>query len=91
MMGRASRYLQWQDILYYQRLGMRLYDFGGWYHGHADADLLRINNFRHSSAGRSYAVSIVPKQHRGADGQSCPRRHSVGAEDRLRRPATTGR
>ena len=50
-MGRASRYLQWQDILYYQRLGMRLYDFGGWYHGHTDSDLLRINNFKAEFGG----------------------------------------
>ena len=52
LMGRASRYLQWQDILYYQRLGMRLYDFGGWYHGHADADLLRINDFKAEFGGQ---------------------------------------
>jgi hypothetical protein len=52
MMGRASRYLQWQDILYYQGLGMRLYDFGGWYHGHTDADLLRINNFKAQFGGQ---------------------------------------
>ena len=51
LMGRASRYLQWQDILCYQRLGMRLYDFGGWYRGHSDADLLRINTFKAEFGG----------------------------------------
>jgi hypothetical protein len=49
--GRAHRLLQWRDLVYYRGAGMRLYDFGGWYSGNEDEDLLRINAFKEEFGG----------------------------------------
>jgi len=44
--GRANRWLHWQDILYFKYLGLMEYDFGGWYEGSLDLEKLRINKFK---------------------------------------------
>jgi hypothetical protein len=52
MIGRANRYLHWYDILRYQDAGISLFDFGGWYSGRDDDELLRTNAFKESFGGR---------------------------------------
>jgi hypothetical protein len=56
--GRANRYLHWHDLLRYKRAGIPLFDFGGWYAGRDDEDLLRINAFKEEFGGR-----VVPEFH----------------------------
>lgn len=51
MIGRANRYLHWQDMLRLKQNGMKQYDFGGWYNGDTDQDKLRINNFKQEFGG----------------------------------------
>ena len=46
--GRANRWLIWQDILYFKRLGVIEFDFGGRYEGKEDTERLRINEFKDS-------------------------------------------
>ncbi len=52
VMGRANRYLFWCDILRHQADGLRTFDFGGWYPGKTDAQLLEINHFKEGFGGR---------------------------------------
>jgi hypothetical protein len=52
MIGRANRYLHWHDMLLYQDAGIPLFDFGGWYDGRDDEELLRINAFKEEFGGR---------------------------------------
>lgn len=49
--GRANRYLHWMDILECRRLGIRHFDFGGFYHGESDEKLLRVNAFKQEFGG----------------------------------------
>lgn len=49
--GRANRLHHWRDILYFKRLGAKLYDLGGWYSGDADARRLGINRFKEEFGG----------------------------------------
>jgi hypothetical protein len=58
LIGRANRYLHWQDIRHYKGAGLPLFDFGGWYAGRDDHDLLRINAFKEEFGG-----SIVREFH----------------------------
>jgi hypothetical protein len=58
LIGRANRYLHWHDLLRYQDAGIPLFDFGGWYSGQDDEELLRINAFKESFGGR-----VVPEFH----------------------------
>lgn len=46
--GRANKWLHWQDVLYFKRLGLAEYDFGGWYEGSEDLERLSINRFKES-------------------------------------------
>jgi hypothetical protein len=50
--GRANRYLFWSDILRHQEEGLRIFDFGGWYHGNTDQDRLGINRFKEEFGGK---------------------------------------
>jgi hypothetical protein len=52
IVGRANRLLHWRDILAFKSEGKRVYDFGGWYAGQEDADLLRINQFKEGFGGQ---------------------------------------
>jgi len=51
MIGRANRYLHWQDMLRFKTEGIGLYDVGGWYIGDTDEELLRINRFKAEFGG----------------------------------------
>jgi len=50
--GRANRFLFWQDILRHKAQGLETFDFGGWYPGHKDQTLLDINRFKEEFGGR---------------------------------------
>lgn len=58
MIGRANRCLHWHDLLRYKDAGVPVFDFGGWYSGRDDEELLRINAFKESFGG-----SVVPEFH----------------------------
>ncbi len=51
MIGRANRYLHWQDMLRYKEDGVALYDVGGWYVGDTDEEKLQINKFKAEFGG----------------------------------------
>jgi len=50
--GRANRLLHWEDILYYKKIGLAYYDFGGWYCGSDDLEKLSINQFKEAFGGQ---------------------------------------
>lgn len=52
IIGRANRLLHWNDMLAFKAEGRGVYDFGGWYAGQEDADLLRINQFKEGFGGQ---------------------------------------
>jgi lipid II:glycine glycyltransferase (peptidoglycan interpeptide bridge formation enzyme) len=49
--GRANRYLHWEDMLRFKSAGISTYDFGGWYEGTTDHERLRINKFKEQFGG----------------------------------------
>ena len=51
LVGRANRFLHWDDILYFKGLGISFYDFGGWYGGTEDQEKLAINKFKEAFGG----------------------------------------
>ncbi|WLT30174.1 hypothetical protein [Geothrix sp. PMB-07] len=51
LVGRANRWLHWRDILRFKAEGKAWYDWGGWYEGKENADLLGINQFKESFGG----------------------------------------
>jgi lipid II:glycine glycyltransferase (peptidoglycan interpeptide bridge formation enzyme) len=50
-LGRANRYLNWQNMLYYRQQGYSFFDMGGWYSQNNDESLLRVNHFKESFGG----------------------------------------
>jgi len=52
VIGRANRLLHWRDMLAFKADGLSVYDFGGWYAGDTDQDLLRINQFKEGFGGQ---------------------------------------
>jgi hypothetical protein len=52
IIGRANRLLHWRDMLEFKAEGKGVYDFGGWYAGQDNADLLRINQFKEGFGGQ---------------------------------------
>lgn len=50
--GRANRYLIFKDMLAFKSIGLRIYDFGGWYQGNENSELLRINRFKQEFGGK---------------------------------------
>lgn len=44
--GRAHRAIHWLDIVKFKNLGVKIYDFGGWYAGDSDKTLLNVNTFK---------------------------------------------
>jgi hypothetical protein len=50
-MGRANRWLFYREFLHYRELGVRIYDFNGWYAGVEDEKRLRINQFKEGFGG----------------------------------------
>ncbi len=59
--GRANRYHHWQDILYFKKLGLRTYDFGGWYEKKEDAARLNINKFKEGFGGNIVKTYICER------------------------------
>lgn len=51
LIGRANRYLHWEDIQYFKNMNFKIYDFGGFYTGEDDKKLLGINAFKKSFGG----------------------------------------
>lgn len=51
LVGRANRFHHWEDMLALRALGIRRYDFGGWYPGQSDQQRLRINKFKEEFGG----------------------------------------
>jgi hypothetical protein len=51
VVGRANRLLHWRDMLFFKAEGKSVYDFGGWYAGNENAELLRINQFKEGFGG----------------------------------------
>jgi hypothetical protein len=49
--GRANRLHHWLDVLRFRDEGFSIYDFGGWYAGRENEQLLRINRFKESFGG----------------------------------------
>lgn len=49
--GRANRYHHWRDMLEFKRLGISIYDLGGWYEGNEDQQRLSINKFKEEFGG----------------------------------------
>ena len=50
--GRANRYLHWEDIRRLKAEGISTYDLGGWYEGSQDEERLRINRFKEQFGGQ---------------------------------------
>lgn len=62
LIGRANKWMHWQDALYFKKSGFKVYDFGGWYSGDSDKKLLGINKFKESFGGTieiSYNYTVV--------------------------------
>ncbi|MBS1718582.1 MAG: hypothetical protein JSS72_12705 [Armatimonadetes bacterium] len=51
LIGRANRFLHFEDMKFLRSSGCDTYDFGGWYHGTEDEGLLRINKFKEGFGG----------------------------------------
>jgi hypothetical protein len=52
LIGRANRYLFWNDMLRYKEQGLKCFDFGGWYPGTTNQALLKINEFKSGFGGQ---------------------------------------
>jgi hypothetical protein len=50
--GRANRFLHYDDVLYFKRLGLRTYDFGGYALDALAGDLVGVNRFKEGFGGR---------------------------------------
>lgn len=72
MVGRSNRLLHWDDIIYFKKMGLKWYDFGGWYGGTETTgtyqEQLLINQFKESFGGEKKAEYsyIVPVSLRGS-------------------------
>ena len=56
LLGRADRSHLWQDIRYFKEKGVPIYDFGGWYSGKTDPEMLNINRFKEEFGGKVVKV-----------------------------------
>ena len=67
LVGRANRWLHWQDMLCFKRAGVRYYDWGGMFYDESTADRAGINQFKRMFGGQpvqSYECT-VPVNARG--------------------------
>jgi len=61
LVGRANRWLHWQDMLRFRTIGMGRYDWGGLFDDDSTAEHAGINNFKRSFGGqpeRSYDCTV---------------------------------
>jgi len=49
--GKANRYAHWMDLRAFRALGVRWYDWGGWYTEQDDQEKLRISQFKEEFGG----------------------------------------
>ncbi|MGH8746461.1 MAG: hypothetical protein ACREUK_08215, partial [Burkholderiales bacterium] len=57
LIGRANRWLHWQDMLHFKRVGLRRYDWGGLFEDESEPGNAGINRFKKDFGGqpvRSY-------------------------------------
>jgi hypothetical protein len=50
--GQANRYHHWLDIRRFREQGVSVFDFGGWYPGKENQELLKVNAFKEEFGGR---------------------------------------
>jgi hypothetical protein len=50
--GQANRYHHWRDIQRFREQGASVFDFGGWYPGKENQELLKVNAFKEEFGGR---------------------------------------
>jgi lipid II:glycine glycyltransferase (peptidoglycan interpeptide bridge formation enzyme) len=56
LVGRADRFHFWQDIQYFKEKGLPMLDFGGWYSGNTDPEMLNLNRFKEEFGGKVVKV-----------------------------------
>jgi Pyruvate/2-oxoacid:ferredoxin oxidoreductase gamma subunit len=49
--GRANRFLHFQDMIYFKELGFKIYDLGGYKLNTTRVDLLNVNKFKDGFRG----------------------------------------
>jgi lipid II:glycine glycyltransferase (peptidoglycan interpeptide bridge formation enzyme) len=59
LVGRANRRLHWEEFQRFRGEGRRVYDFGGWYAGGTDGQLLSINRFKEGFNGKKVLLFTV--------------------------------
>jgi len=52
LISRANNFLHYEDMLYFQNLGMKIYDFGGYAIDTTDTSILNINRFKDGFRGK---------------------------------------
>lgn len=57
LIGRANRWLHWQDMLLFKSTGYSCYDFGGWSKDATDPELQGINKFKQGFGGLLVEIS----------------------------------
>lgn len=67
LIGRANRWLHWQDMKAFSAAGISTYDFGGWYNGSTDTRRLSINRFKSGFGGRPTVTydCLLPRTGKG--------------------------
>ena len=67
LVGRANRWLHWQDMLSFKRAGVRYYDWGGMFRDESTGDHAGINQFKRMFGGRPVRTyeCTVPVSARG--------------------------
>ncbi|MBI4843147.1 MAG: hypothetical protein HY809_02330 [Nitrospirae bacterium] len=58
LIGRANRFLHFQDMLYFKDNGFRIYDMGGYAYNSDNPELQKINEFKDSFGGKLIEESI---------------------------------
>lgn len=58
LVGRANRFLHFQDMIYFKEHGVKTYDMGGYAHNTDDPELRSINDFKDSFGGELVEESI---------------------------------
>ncbi|MGD9804034.1 MAG: DUF2334 domain-containing protein [Hyphomicrobiaceae bacterium] len=59
LIGRANRWLHWQDMRMFRDMSYKIYDMGGWYAGTDDTARLSINQFKESFGGTKARLQSV--------------------------------
>jgi hypothetical protein len=67
LVGRANRWLHWQDMLYFKRIGLHHYDWGGVFQDESSPARAGINSFKYEFGGRPVTTydCTLPATRRG--------------------------